>query len=197
MIKAVIFDWGGVLIDNPEPKLIEYWSQHLNNSPEKVQEARKRYDLEFQRGTITEAEYWKKKCAFLGIPTPQENSLCMDAFRYAYAPRQEMFDLVRQIKASRKTALLSNVEPHGVQYFQEAGYDMFDVTVFSCVEKVIKPESRIYQLTLEKLEVKPREAIFIDDKKEYVEGAKKIGIHGILFESISQVKAALEAYLVQ
>jgi FMN phosphatase YigB (HAD superfamily) len=44
---------------------------------------------------------------------------------------------------------------------------------------------------LEKLGSKPEQAIFIDDKPEYIDGAKQVGINTVLFRNIDHVKDEL------
>jgi len=68
---------------------------------------------------------------------------------------------------------------------------MFDVLVFSCVEGVMKPDRRIYKITLERLDLKAGRAVFIDDRQDYIRGAQKVGLNTILFKSIGQVKDEL------
>ena len=54
-----------------------------------------------------------------------------------------------------------------------------------------KPDREIYEITLKKLGSKPEQAIFIDDKQEYINGAKDVGINTVLFQNINQVKGEL------
>ena len=111
MIKAVIFDWGGVMIDNPTPDLIAYCSSALGVSSERFAEVRKAHYLPFMKGQISEEEFWSRACDDLEVPLPSIPSLWGGAFRKAYAPRPEMFDMVILLKGNGiRTALLSNAE---------------------------------------------------------------------------------------
>ena len=94
-----------------------------------------------------------------------------------------------------KIALLSNTEMPMLDFFREKKYDFFDVAVFSCMEGTAKPDRKIYEIALRKLEVKPREAIFIDDKEENIVPAKGMGINTILFKSFKQFKEELFSLL--
>ena len=96
-----------------------------------------------------------------------------------------------------KIGFLSNTEIAGVKIFQEKGYDIFDVTVFSCLEGTIKPERRAYEIALERLGVGPEEAVFIDDRPTNVKGAKEVGINAILFKNINHLKRKLESLSVK
>jgi HAD superfamily hydrolase (TIGR01509 family) len=74
---------------------------------------------------------------------------------------------------------------------------MFDLLVFSCIERVMKPQRRIYEITLERLGSKAKETVFIDDVQEYIQAAKLIGLNTILFESVDQVKDELVKFGVE
>ena len=51
--------------------------------------------------------------------------------------------------------------------------------VESCVEHIRKPDPEIYKRTLEKLNVKPEDAIFLDDFGQNLKPARDLGIHTI------------------
>jgi epoxide hydrolase-like predicted phosphatase len=107
-------------------------------------------------------------------------------------PRPEAFSLVSSLHdKGYKTALLSNTELPAVEFFHELNYHMFDVLVFSCMEGVMKPERRIYEITLERLGSKAQQSIFVDDREDYIRGAKQAGLNTIHFRSIDQVKNEL------
>jgi len=191
-IEAVIFDWGGVLIEDPAPGLMKYCADALRVSVGQYVAAHKKFQSDFQRGLVAEDVFWTKVCSELGCSAPRVESLWGDAFRAAYVPRAEMFDLARQLKSRGiKTGFLSNTEVPAMQYFHTLGYDMFDRTVFSCAEGAHKPERRIYELTIERLNTTPSQAVFIDDSPKYIEGAKQAGLNTILFRSVADTKQQL------
>ena len=191
-IKAVIFDWGGVLIDDPEEGLMQYCSDALGVSKEEYIEAHKRFAPDFRRGSVTEDAFWGSVCGELDVAAPQ-GSLWGRAFEAIYRPKEEMFALATSLqKNGYKTALLSNAELATMKYFHGQGYDMFDVLIFSCAEGTKKPERKIYELALERLGTKASESVLIDDRLTCIDGAKQVGLNTILFESIEQVKATLE-----
>jgi len=191
-IKAVIFDWGGVLIDDPAQGLMQYCADKLSVSKEDYIKAHNRFAQDFQKGLISEENFWAKVCRELGKPTPGITSLWSSAFRSVYSPRTEVFSVVSLLHNNGyRTALLSNTEVPTMQFFHELQYDMFDVLIFSCAEGTIKPERKIYEITIERLGSMPEQSIFIDDKQEFINAAKQIRINTILFKNIEQVKNEL------
>lgn len=192
IIESVIFDWGGVLIDDPVPGLMKYCSEALAVSKENYMKAHSKFAEDFEKGLIEEDIFWERMCSELGVSRPKAPSLWADAFEAAYMPREDMFSLAGGLGTKGyKTAFLSNTEKPAMQFFHRFGYDMFDVLVFSCAEGTRKPERRIYELTVQRLGSEAEQSVFIDDKPEYINGAKQAGLNTILFENISQVKNEL------
>ena len=197
-IEAVIFDWGGVLIDNPAQDLINYCANALGVSSENYKKAQLRAEPAFTAGTISEKKFWRKICSELSLDVPQTNSLWYKAFKAVYRPRQEVFDLAQHLKNSGlKTALLTNTEMPAMKFFLEQNYTAFTALTFSCGENVAKPDPFIYRITLEKLDCAPESAIFIDDRIDFIEGAKSVGLKTILYRTFGQIVEELINFGVQ
>lgn len=192
MIKAIILDWGGVLIDNPVPGFMTYCSDYFGLPNKVFTQATYEFYEDFAKGKITEDAFWEKLCARLNVAKPSVESLLTEAFERVYFERDDVISLVASLKdKGYKLALLSNTEKPMVDCFRRRNYDFFDLTVFSCMEGVIKPDRKIYELTLNKLRINPHEAIFIDDKEENIIAAKAMGINAILFETPEKFKEKL------
>lgn len=197
-IKSVIFDWGGVLIDDPAPGLMEFCAKALKVSKESYIKAHSKFEADFQKGLIRENVFWEQICRELNVPKPRNPSLWAEAFEAAYVQRDDLFSMAASLQENGyRTAVLSNTEVPAMQHFHIHRYEMFDVAVFSCLEGVKKPDRKIYELMLKKLDSQPEQAIFIDDKQEYIDGAKEAGINTVLFQSIEQVKDELSRLSVK
>ena len=193
-----MFDWGGVLIDYPVFAAISYCADLLKVDEELLSLAFKQYITLFQKGEISEEILWDNICKKLRIQKSTTPSLYRKAFHKVYSPKKEMFQMATNLKKNGyKIGFLSNTELPMMTYFKEQQYSMFDVTVFSCAEGTVKPEKRIYEILLKRLDVKAYEAVLIDDIKEYIKAAKDIGMKGILFENPQQVKEELSLYDVK
>ncbi|MHC4086701.1 MAG: HAD family hydrolase [Planctomycetota bacterium] len=191
-IKSVIFDWGGVLIEDPAPGLMRYCAKILHVAREDYIKVHSKFADDFHKGLICEDTFWEKICSELNVPKPNVRSLWTDAFKAAYVPRADMFSMAASLQENGyRTAVLSNTEVPAMQYFHQQRYDMFDVLVFSCAEGVQKPDRKIYELTLEKLGSEAEQSVFIDDNPEYINGAKEAGLNTILFENINPLKNTL------
>ncbi len=191
-ITAIIFDWGGVLIEDPAPGLMRYCADAFGVPFEDYISAHRQLQNDFQKGLMPEERFWEEISRRLDRPEPAVPSLWGDAFRAAYKPRAEMFDLAAALRSKGyRTGFLSNTEVPAMQFFHTLDYDMFDALVFSCAEATHKPEPRVYAIALERLGVEPAQAVFIDDLPEYIEGARQMGLSTILFRSAAETKRRL------
>ena len=189
---SILFDWGGVLIDDPAPGLMAYCAEKLDVSVEAYVEAHATHGEPFQKGAISEEMFWGRVCGELNRPLPASRSLWDRAFRAVYAPREDVFAFVRQLQErDYKTGLLSNTESPAMDFFLELNYDMFDALTFSCAEGAYKPEKKIYDIAARKLPADPVQCVLIDDKPDFVQGARNAGMKGIVYKSLPQVKRAL------
>ena len=79
-INAVIFDWGGVLIEDPAPALFKYCANAFGVSVERYIAAFDICIYDFQTGTVTEKQFWANM-AKLSMPQRRNmNSLWTEAF---------------------------------------------------------------------------------------------------------------------
>ncbi len=191
-IQSVIFDWGGVLIDDPRPGLLRYCADAFDVPQDEYTPVHDSFLDKFHTGAISEQAFWQQISRELGRPVPKVHSLWYEAFRAAYVPKLEVFSLATSLhEKGYKTAILSNTELPAVGFFYEQNYNMFDVLVFSCVEGIAKPDRKIYEITLNRLGSKAQQTVFTDDRPDYVQGAKEAGLHAIVFENIDQLKSEM------
>ncbi|MFT3848198.1 MAG: HAD-IA family hydrolase [Propionivibrio sp.] len=69
----------------------------------------------------------------------------------------------------------------------------FDGTVVSGEEGVVKPDPEIYERLLRRYSISAARAVFIDDRRENVEAARRLGFHGIHFVEPRAARAELQA----
>ena len=94
---------------------------------------------------------------------------------------------------------LSNMSEH-VKASNRAAFDFvshMDGGVWSCDVHTIKPDTDIYKILFEKYGLVPEECIFIDDHKENLDVAKKLGMKGIVFRDHDQLIADLDKALTK
>lgn len=181
-IQTVIFDWGGVLIEDPGPGLMQYGAHRLKVDPAAFVHAHQLHCACFCKGIISEEEFWERVCQTLECKDPR-SLFWIEAFKATYQPRPAVLNLVEALQQKGiRTALLSNTEKPCMEFFlHDLKYTQFDHLVFSCAEGCWKPEPEIYGRAAERTKTPPRHCIFIDDREEFVVGAENFGMQAILY----------------
>ncbi|WP_194953058.1 HAD family hydrolase [Sphingopyxis solisilvae] len=72
-------------------------------------------------------------------------------------------------------------------------FDRFRDIIVSGTEKMMKPDPAIYRLALERFDIDPAGALFVDDVAANVAGAESVGIAGHLFGGAAMLERALVA----
>ena len=201
MIKNIIFDLGGVLVDwNPVDKLRRMglpedevniiaqntaFSAEWNEIDKGAIEKEKLFDVMLAR--IPE-EYRKDAASFL-------NEGVFDAIHsFSYSA-----GWLKSLKERGLSLyLLTNYsewmfEYHFKNEFSFTNY--VDGMVVSGKVKLLKPDRAIYEALMEKYGLKPEECVFFDDRAENVEGAIKCGLNGIVFTDFEAAQAKLNSCL--
>lgn len=197
-IKAIVFDWGGVLMEEPTEKMFAYFTKKLGVDLDTFRKVIKNYLDIMQSDSQDEERIWEIVCRELGCEVPEQKSLWLEALEKTYLPYPEVVELAKKLRKEYKTGLLSNTEDAGVKVIKRLGHENdFDETVYSCEVGLVKPDEKIYQIMLKKLGVKAEEAVFIDDKEINIEGAKKVGMKGIVFLNYQKLVQDLKLFGVK
>ncbi len=104
---------------------------------------------------------------------------------------------VNELHKTYKTAILTNAHHEFIDPAIGAAHltQLFDVIVISSLTGILKPDPRSFQRVLNRLEIEPDEAVFIDDNPRHSDGAKACGLHAIVYQDITQLKTELNALL--
>ena len=197
-IRGVVFDIGGVLEYTPETGWIDKWNKRLTLKPIEIFERLDGMGLNGSTGPCTETEWLAGFAEVSGMTQDQIDEFMNDLWtEYVGHPNVELIAYFRDLRPRFQTAILSNSFV-GAREREQALYgfeDMTDFIVYSHEVGMIKPDRRIYELTCDRLKLTPAEVIFVDDHIECVDGARAIGMYGVLFENNEQTIAELDHYL--
>ena len=197
-IKAVIFDFGGVLVRTLDSSRRRRWEARLNLPAGGLSrivfdsDAAARVSL----GQAPNSAIWQHVADTLGLDDEQLEELQRD-FWAGDQLDAELVQFIRELRPRYKTAILSNAWSDARQLFSQVfGLgDVVDAMIISAEEGVIKPDPRIYQIAAARLGVQPEQAIFVDDVAANAAGAQAIGMRGVQFKSTSQTIAEIKDYL--
>ena len=97
-------------------------------------------------------------------------------------PEPEVLKAVAHLKSSGfYLGLITNCGSAVPMLFPESPLAQYiDVPIFSCEERIKKPEPRIYEIACERLKVKPQECLYVGDgSSEELTGAAAVGMRPI------------------
>lgn len=198
LYQAVIFDFGGVLMRTEDKAPRTQLARSLGRTYEQLE------NLVFNGptgmpaalGELSAEQHWSSIAKTLQIEETQIPSF-QDAFWGGDRMDSQLVNHIRSLKGRYRTALLSNAWSDLRDYLENRWRiaDAFDLMVISAEVGLAKPDPRIYQLILERLQVPAQAAIFLDDVVVNVEAARSVGLMGIHFHSAGQALAELEHLL--
>lgn len=195
MIKAVIFDVGGVLHSNEDNFIVKNITTTLGITLNDFRQAAKKYIPLLQTGKINEKKFWvlftKEACVPNTIP---KYSLWAKVYLLRYKVNYGVIDIAKQLKnKGLQTAILSNSIYVHAQINKKHGiYKPFNTVVLSHEVGIRKPNPKIFQLVLKKLNRQATETVFIDNQKNNIKVAKQFGFKTILFKNEKLLKKELK-----
>ena len=191
MIKAIIFDYGGVLTtEGSFSPFVNYYAIKFKKNPEELRILIKDLWNKAKVNKIDSKIFWVDIAKFLDLEPKKVKKDIMNYFKF----RNDVFRLIQNLKKNGyKLALLTN---HIEDWFEEEIKNhnlnsVFYVIVTSYNTNDAKPNKFIYKKVITLLKVNPHECIFIDDLKENLVPAKELGIETINYKSTLILKAKL------
>ncbi len=198
MIRQLIFDFGGVLVDwNPRYVFVPWfgdtakaerflseicpydWNAQVDSGRTTAEVTEERVSL-FPEWETEIRMYYGRWIEMLHGEIPGMEALVREYKGRGYRIwgltnwSRELFPLVRN---------------------RYPVFDLMDGIVVSGVERVIKPHPELYRILLDRYGLKAEECVFIDDNAANVAGAEAVGIRGILFEGEKLLREKLEELL--
>ncbi len=187
MIKNIIFDVGGVLLEwNPSKFLQELdLPRHFGEVFESLLWAM------HDGGLLSRQELMEKLPHHVDKET---FSYCISQVSKQLQPIPEMIDLFHTLRRlGYKIFILSNM-PHEMHQELIQLHDFFthpEGQIFSYQVKAIKPQPQIYEALLKTYQLNPEESVFIDDRYDNIVAAKRLRIKAIHCQSFDQVLSDL------
>jgi putative hydrolase of the HAD superfamily len=195
VIKAVIFDFGGVLMRTGDPAGRREWEARLGlpqGALERIVHGSAAW-IKAQRGLISVDDYWAETARVLQLSASDLTALQADYFRDDHLDL-DLVALVGSLReAGYRVGLLSNdtlTLEHKLRY-DLALYDVFDAVIISAAIGVMKPDPGAYRAVARALGVECGECLFIDDSPANVNGARCVGMQAIHYRAGMDLRAAL------
>ena len=175
-MKAIILDMYGVIVKQTGGDFVPYVQRTFPDlKPEEIYIPWFKADV----GELTSLEVWEK-LGFKGDIERIEKEY-LDTIEI----NDGFLDFISSVNKNYKMAIISNDSSRWSKFIREK-FDVnkhFDVISISGDLKIQKPDERIFELTIEQLGCRAEDCLYVDDREENLEAARKVGMNVVLFNS--------------
>lgn len=193
MIKNIILDIGGIILDDGKENLRKY----LQVSKEETEKLYKivygskgfrQYLLgyinleECMNSVISENSEYKDYI---------EKMLLKSNLKDIVPIKSDVLQVIRKLKERYKIYFLSNITKETYEYIEEI-LNEFDGGIYSFKVYLCKPNPEIYKKLLYTYNLKKEESIFFDDRQRNVDIGNKLGIKSIKFNTEQDILDVLQ-----
>lgn len=199
-IKAIIFDIGGVIVNESDPKIYKILSKRFNLDLNKFKRLRKRHykNVFINRNPF---EYEMLLAKDLNIIHKPFIFHWQKLINKHLILKKDSKIILKNLKKNYILGTLTNVShSYDVIRIKNKVYSDFEFNLKSCDLKLKKPDIKIFKHLLKELnkkKIKPQEAIFVDDLKRNLIPAKKMKLNTILFKNNRQLIKDLRKFGVK
>ena len=182
-MKNIIFDLGGVVVEWNGERVIN----SFEGDPTLIMYIKsngffKDYWTAFDKGMLEREELVNKVALLTGIPA-EECDAFVEHVKLTLKPNHETEAMIKELSAKGyKLYCLSNMSLDFYDYLKTREvFKYFDGQVISAIEHMVKPDREIYDLILQRYQLKPKESLFIDDLEANIKAAQALGINTVHF----------------
>ncbi|MDA3805359.1 HAD family hydrolase [Clavibacter sp. CT19] len=204
-IPWLLFDIGGVLITRPDDigaltRALDPAGVAGEDAEARVRDAFDAHRQEYDRGGSARA-FWEAVARDVGADVPTDDGLAeliaIEQRRWGSPDAETTAALDRALAAGYRLAVLSNA-PHELADVLEArdGWgSRFEHVLTSARIGMAKPDADVWPLACARLDAPAERIVFVDDKPENVEAARRAGIHAHVWEGLGTLDRILDGTL--
>lgn len=193
MVKAIIFDLGGVVFTNGTKKFSEHLAEKYQVDIEKAKALLDKSDIgnAYRTGKITRNEFWDNVKKELALT--EHTDVLEQKWIDVYVLIEKTRDIILHLSKKYKVYFLSdNVRERVEAIDKKYGFkNWFHGGVSSHEVGFRKPSLEIYKIALQKTGCEPKEVLFIDDKENNLAPAQDLGMQTLLFVSSEKLEEDL------
>ncbi len=187
-----LFDCFGVVVDWSSDYVMPDLARFAGVSEKEMKSGSAELLEQCETGAISMKEMWSRLGKKFKVKPSGLENILVRRFR----ERARLNDGVVKIVQSLPAVLFSNQLPVHAEICEENGwFSYFDKVFLSFKLGFRKPDPKSYESVLKKLNIKPSDAVFIDDKEKNVQSAVKLGMRGVLFKNSAQLARDLKKFI--
>ncbi len=192
MIKAVIFDLGGVVLKG-SVKNFQKSAGKLGFEMKKGSEVCFDEKLQLGKSSLRQAFERNFERKFFD----DEFIELAKAYMGNWQLDQDVLNFAKALGKRYELAVLSNSEKSYEEKYDDVFREVFPVILYSHRERMVKPSLDFYRLALKKLGVGPEEAVMVDDARENERPCRQLGIHFVHYKNLEKLKKDLALHGVR
>ena len=204
MIKALIFDIGGVLLlpknNGKEKNLLNSFNETLlllgdfevdtSSNMESLRDIYRKSSY----GALTKEETLRQMSELLEVAPDNLEELFRKVYAENIFENEALYEKLLGFKKKGYKLGILSTQFHLSEdvLVPKKYYKDFDVLVISCDDKLKKPDEEAYTFTLKQLGVNAEESVFVDDQQKNVDVGKNLGMEAVLFQNNEQFFGELQ-----
>lgn len=193
-VKNVVFDVGNVLVRYDPAHIVANVFPHHPDHDLLINGIFKHQTwLDLNLGRITEAQALKEYQKRLNLELSHLEHMA-EFTKNSLTPLPGSFELLQRLHHNQYPLYALTDNTHEIMAHLTARYDfwpLFKGVVVSASVGHLKPSKEIFHHLLSTYQLTPEETVFLDDLEKNIEGARSMGMQGILFKDANQAMEQL------
>lgn len=188
MIKALIFDWHGVLDQTNLEGAVKKISDFKKVTPEYVKKLSRPYEEDYICGSDPQ-EFWGNIQKVFSLS--DKELLEVENYILEITPSVSLWEKLPALHSSYITAILSDSPLDKAGEIRKFNLKDFDHVYLSAEKGLSKSDNAFFLNLIADMNVRPDECLYIDDSQKNIEIAGKLGLKTCLFNSTEDLFMAL------
>lgn len=191
MIKAIIFDWHGVLDKTTYRGFSKFLSGITGRDADWIREQVSAREQQYIRGEIMPDVFWGELKVKLSLSDAQYGQ----AREYLLTVRlnQDLWSQLLELQKRYQLAVLSDCPSDKLAVIRKtASFEHFTTTQFSCQSGMGKEVPAFFLAVCARLGVQPAQCLYVDDTSKHIVTASNLGFLTHLFVSVEDFDQCLQ-----
>ncbi|MBI1996607.1 MAG: HAD-IA family hydrolase [Deltaproteobacteria bacterium] len=183
MIRAIVFDLGGVLFSEGKSVALEKLAAAhgyerrlvgaILSSPESIQ---------LRKGLIPDEDFWQ--WAQQRLPSGYDSRLIQQEWYNGYVLDKDIYELIASLQKKYSMIAFSGNIKSRVAFLEEKYHfrHLFDIEVYSFDFHMTKPEPEFVRVMIERSGARPEEIVYIEDNESYAKPARDLGVNVVIYQ---------------
>ena len=193
-IKAILFDFGNVVCRFDNARFLEGLSALCGQPVETLRLAlyeQSTFTQDYEAGRIDSGAFLAGVSSLCGRDLPEAEFIRI--YTDIFTPIDATFDLIQKLIPTYQLGLLSNTSPWHFEHAIRTTkiFPLFDTVTLSYEVGASKPDPRLFEDALAKLDLMAEECVYIDDMAPFAQAATDHLMHGITYTTPVALMAEL------